>query len=106
RKETLGLSGRLKPLHAPLPLACGLVRVLCAVIQIAMLAMFHPREHLPLGSTVALRFGARSREYLATPPGVIRLWSPTGRGVRPGTAARRRSSAGLGAAAFHATAAR
>jgi hypothetical protein len=40
-KETLGVPGRIKSLHAPLPLAGRLMRVLCVVIEIAMLPMFH-----------------------------------------------------------------
>jgi len=40
----------LEPLHAPLPLASRLVRISCPVVEIAMLALFHPREYLPLGS--------------------------------------------------------
>jgi hypothetical protein len=40
RKESLGLPGRFKPLHPPFPLACRLVRVLRAIIQIAMLPVW------------------------------------------------------------------
>ena len=54
REETLGVAGGLKPLHAPLSLACGLVRVFCPVVEIAMLAMLYPREQLSLSSSVAL----------------------------------------------------
>src|SRR5712692_4521463 len=56
REELLGVPRRLKPLHAPLALAGRLVRVLRPVIEIAMLAMVHPWENLPLGGTVALEF--------------------------------------------------
>jgi len=38
-EESLGVTRCLKPLHAPLPLACRLVRILGAVVEIAMLAM-------------------------------------------------------------------
>jgi hypothetical protein len=43
-EEALGLSGGLKPLHPPLPLARGLMRILGTVVQIAMLPMFHTRD--------------------------------------------------------------
>ena len=55
-EEPLGVAGRLKPLHASLALAGGLMRVLCTVIEIAMLAMFHPWQDLALGGSVALEF--------------------------------------------------
>jgi len=44
REETLSVARGFEPLHASLPLAGGLVRVLRAVVEIAMLAMFHPWE--------------------------------------------------------------
>jgi hypothetical protein len=44
REEALGVSWRFEPLPAPFPLAGGLVRILGAVIKIAMLAMFHRGE--------------------------------------------------------------
>jgi hypothetical protein len=56
RQEPLGSARGLEPLHAPLPLAGGLVRVLGAVVQILVLAMFHAREQLALGGSVALEF--------------------------------------------------
>jgi hypothetical protein len=46
---------RLKSLHAPLPLAGGLVRVLGTVVEVAMLPMFHPRKDLPLRGAIALQ---------------------------------------------------
>jgi hypothetical protein len=55
-EETLSMAGGLKPLHMPLPLACGLVGVLRAIIQIPMLPMFHTRQELSLGGSVALEF--------------------------------------------------
>jgi hypothetical protein len=55
RKEPLGVTRRLKPLHAPLALAGGLMRVLCAVVEIAVLTMFYSRQSLPLSSTIALQ---------------------------------------------------
>src|SRR2546427_11902448 len=47
-EEPLGLPRGLEPLHAPLALPGGLVRVLCTVVEIAMLAMLHSRQKLPL----------------------------------------------------------
>jgi hypothetical protein len=55
-KEPLRMTGRLKLLHAPLALACRLVRVFCTVIEIPMLPMFHTRKKLSLGGSVALEF--------------------------------------------------
>jgi hypothetical protein len=54
-EEPLGVSWRFEPLHAPLALAGGLMGVLRAVIEIAVLAMFHPREDVPLRGTIALQ---------------------------------------------------
>src|SRR5215471_15633675 len=55
-EETLSVAGGLKPLHMPLPLTCGLVRVLRAIIQIPMLPVFHTREEISLGGAIALEF--------------------------------------------------
>jgi hypothetical protein len=55
RQETLGVPRGFEPLHALLPLARGLVRVLGAVVQISVLPMFHPRQNLSLGGPVALQ---------------------------------------------------
>jgi hypothetical protein len=52
-EKTLGVSGRREPLQAPVPLAGRLVRLLGAIVQIAMLAVLHPRQHLLLCSTIA-----------------------------------------------------
>jgi hypothetical protein len=53
REELLGVSRRLEPLHAPLPLEGGLMRVLRAIIEIPSLAMLHPRQNLLLRRTIA-----------------------------------------------------
>jgi len=53
REELLGVPRRLEPLHAPLPLAGGLMGVLRAVIEIPMLAVLHPRQNLLLCGTIA-----------------------------------------------------
>ena len=50
------MAGGFEPLHTPFPLACRLVRVLCAIIEIPMLAMLHPWQDLALGGPVALQF--------------------------------------------------
>jgi hypothetical protein len=55
-EKLLSVAGGLKPLHAPLPLTSGLMGVFCTVLEIPMLAMFHTREELALGSPVALEF--------------------------------------------------
>jgi hypothetical protein len=47
-QETLGVPGRLEPLHASLPLTRGLVGILRAVIEVATLPMFHTGQHLPV----------------------------------------------------------
>ena len=56
REKPLSVAGGLKPLHTALTLSGGLVRVLCAIIEIPMLAMFHSREELALGRSVAFGF--------------------------------------------------
>jgi hypothetical protein len=55
-EEALLMPGRLEPLHAPLPLPCRLMGVLRTVIEIPMLAMFHPRQDFLLRGAVALQF--------------------------------------------------
>ena len=42
----------VEPLHATFPLPCRLVRVLGAVIQVAVLSVLHPRQDLPLRRAV------------------------------------------------------
>jgi hypothetical protein len=54
RQEPLGMPWRFESLHAPLPLTRGLVRVFRAVIEVAMLAVFHARQEFPLRGIVAL----------------------------------------------------
>jgi hypothetical protein len=39
REEAPGVTRGLKPLHAPLPLAGGLVRVFCPIAEVAVLSM-------------------------------------------------------------------
>ena len=48
------MSWRLKPLHAPLPLAGRLVRVLGAIIEIPMLPVFDTGEHLRASAAPSL----------------------------------------------------
>lgn len=54
-KEPLGVSCGLKPLQAPFPLAGRLVGVFSPVVEVAVLSVFHPRQHLPLRGTIALQ---------------------------------------------------
>ena len=53
RKKPLRLTRGFEPLHAPLPLPCGLVRVLCTIIEIPVLVMFYSRQNLALSRSVA-----------------------------------------------------
>ena len=53
-EELLSVAWGFKSLHPPFPLAGGLMRVLRPIIQISMLPMFHTREELALGSSIAL----------------------------------------------------
>ena len=55
REEALRVSCGFKPLHAPLALAGGLVGMLRTVVEVAVLAMCHPRQDLPLRGTVAFQ---------------------------------------------------
>jgi hypothetical protein len=54
-EEPLRMPGGLEPLHTPLLLARGLMRIFRTVIEVATLPMFHPRQELPLGGTVAFQ---------------------------------------------------
>jgi hypothetical protein len=56
RQKALCMARGLEPLHAPFPLPCWLGRVLGAVIEIAVLSVFRPRQDLPLRGTIALQF--------------------------------------------------
>jgi hypothetical protein len=55
-EEALRVPGGLEPLHPPLPLAGGLMGVLCAVVEIPVLTVLHPRQNLPLGRAIAFEF--------------------------------------------------
>ena len=54
-EKSLCMPRRFEALHAALPLAGGLVRVLGAVVEIAVLAMFHPRQYLTLRGAIAFQ---------------------------------------------------
>ena len=54
REEALGVARRLKPLHASLALARGVVGVLGAMIERPVLAMFHSGKKLALGGSITL----------------------------------------------------
>ena len=56
RKKSLGLSSGLKPLHTPLSLTRRLMRVFRPIIKVSMLAVFHTRHELSLGSFVTFQF--------------------------------------------------
>jgi hypothetical protein len=51
-EEALGVARGLEPLHAPLPLAGGLMGILGAIVEIAVLPMLDAGQDLPLGSSV------------------------------------------------------
>jgi hypothetical protein len=55
-EESLGITRGFEPLHAPLALTSGLMRVLSTMIEIPVLTMFHPWENLALGGSIALQF--------------------------------------------------
>ena len=59
------LPGGLQPLHPPLPLPGGLVRVLGAVVEIAGLAMGHPREALPRRGASTLQLVRHAHPWYA-----------------------------------------
>jgi hypothetical protein len=74
REEALGVSWRFEPLPAPFPLAGGLVRILRAIIKIAILAMFYSGKNLSLGGPVALQFiGDDDPRYGGLPPAATLL---------------------------------
>ena len=54
-KESLGVCGGLEPVQVALSLASRLMRILCAVVEIPVLAMFHSGKKLALGRTIALK---------------------------------------------------
>jgi hypothetical protein len=53
RQELLGVSRRFKPLHAPLPLAGGLMGVFGPVVEIAVLPMLDTGQEFPLRCAIA-----------------------------------------------------
>ena len=99
REKPLGLSWRFEALHAPFPLARGLVGVLRAVVQIAVLPMLHAGQDLPLGGTIARQFiGTNDAwdiptalEYLKT-TGTSHLAPCMPCGTRPGERASLRTA--------------
>ena len=54
-QKALRMPGGFKPLHAILALARGPMRVLTAVVEIAALTVFDPRQYLSLRRAVALQ---------------------------------------------------
>src|SRR5262245_23733721 len=53
REKSLRVPRGFKPLHAAFSLPRGLVRVLGAVVEVPVLAVLAPRQHLTLRCTVA-----------------------------------------------------
>jgi hypothetical protein len=53
RQELLGMSRRLQPLHESFSLAGGLVGIFGAIVQIAILPMFHTGPYRAVGIAVA-----------------------------------------------------
>jgi hypothetical protein len=53
REKTLGMTGRLEPLHTTLTLARGAMRVFAPIVEITALTMFHPWQKLTFGGTIA-----------------------------------------------------
>src|SRR5262249_23942434 len=54
-EEPLGLSGRLAPLHPSFALTRRLMGMLGAMIEIAVLPMFHARQEISLGGSITLQ---------------------------------------------------
>jgi hypothetical protein len=55
REEALGVTRGLEPLHALFALACRLVGVFGAIVQVAVLPVFYARQDLPLGRPIAFQ---------------------------------------------------
>ena len=53
-QESLGMTRRLKPLHAILTLTRGTMGILTPVVQITTLAMLHPRQDVALRRAITL----------------------------------------------------
>jgi hypothetical protein len=64
RKAPLGLSWRREPLHAPRPLAGGLMGVLGVVVHVARLTMFDAAESVALAAPSL--FSHNSRAHRST----------------------------------------
>src|SRR5262249_46662813 len=56
RQKTLGMPGRLEPLHAILTLPCGAMRVLTPVIEVAALPVLYSWQYLAFGRAIAFEF--------------------------------------------------
>jgi hypothetical protein len=54
-EEPLGLSGRLEPLHPSFALTRRLMGIFGAIVEIAVLPMFHARQELSLGGSITLQ---------------------------------------------------
>jgi hypothetical protein len=54
REETLGVRGRLEPLHPSFPLAGGLMGVFRTIVQVPVLPMFDTGQELAQGRPLTL----------------------------------------------------
>jgi hypothetical protein len=76
-EESLGLCWRLEPLHPALSLTGGLMRVIQAILEKTMLAVFHTRSSLLRGCTIASELIRIDREqHLVQVPLVARPARP------------------------------
>ena len=80
-EKALRVPGGFEPLHASFPLGRRLVGVFGAVVKIAMLALLHARQNLPLGCTIVFEFICDDH-----PPGSQRLQTIPGIGPISATA--------------------
>jgi hypothetical protein len=55
RQEALRVPSGLASLHPPFPLPRGLMRILCAVIEVAVLSVFHARQDLTLCHSITFQ---------------------------------------------------
>ena len=55
-EQPLRMAGRWEPLHAIRALTHWPMRVLTAVIEVAAVPVFHPRQYFALGRVIALQF--------------------------------------------------
>jgi hypothetical protein len=81
RQEPLGLSWRCAPLHPPLALAGGLVRIVRAGIPVPVWAVFDAGPERSLGRHVALELIGDERPWNVLPSRQPRAKDPCGRSL-------------------------